>query len=146
MSLRHSGTERRQVSRSIRRPPLALAVRGVGAAPRIQRIHVEVVAIDAEAELVDALREQRGQPAAGGRIAQFEEPALRAAEDELRVFARHLGAGGDPLGLEPHHELEPEPAAGLADRLEAVGEGLGFAEPVAHAIREPALEPGGVKP
>ena len=95
MSLRHSGTERMIVSRSMRRPPLAqlsiqqagvpgqqlvphrvvaldvadlgdpLAVGRIVAAPEAERVDVEVVAVDVHAELVDPLRQQVGQPACG---------------------------------------------------------------------------------
>ena len=76
----------------------------------------------------------------------LKSPPLAAAEDELRVLAGDLRAGGNPLRLEPDDELQPQAVAGVAHRLQPVGKLLRLAGPVAHAVGEIAGEPGGVEP
>src|ERR1035437_4743139 len=86
----------------------ALAVRGVRLPPVTERVDVEVVAIDVDAEVGDTPRQQVRQPAAGGGVAELEEASFVAAEDELGVFAGDLGAGRHALRLEPDDELKTQ--------------------------------------
>ena len=134
-SLRSSGTPRRIVSRSLRRPPLAhesihsfglrrsklvpvgqvtgdvsdlgdaLPILGVRAAPVAQRVDVEVLTIDVDAFAHDQAVDAIDDPLPGVAVAEIHQPAVLATVDPLGMILGQPGVRSRPLGLEPQHEL-----------------------------------------
>ncbi len=124
----------------------ALAVGRIVAPPEIERVDVEIVAIDVHAELGDALREQIGQPSPRGRVAKVIEPAFFAAQHEFGMLAGDLRVLGHAFRFEPHNVLHAQLMTNVANRLQTAGKFLGLAEPVADAVREVADKPTGIEP
>ena len=84
----------------------ALAVGRVGRLPERQRVDVEVVAVDVDAPVADALGEIVGKPLPGGRVAEVEQAvACSRSQHPLGMLLADAALRMYPLRLEPHDEL-----------------------------------------
>ena len=99
----------------------ALAVRGVVGAPEAERVHVEVLAVEVDALLVDQLVDVLGEPFPGLRIAEVQQSAVLAAENPFGMVLGQPGAGRDPLRLEPDDDLHALGMGVVADSRKPLG-------------------------
>jgi hypothetical protein len=82
----------------------SLAVWSIGGLPVWKRIHVEVLAIAAQAEFDDSVRDKVSDKPARLRVAEVQEDGVAAdVEHPVAVLLVPLGALHDALRFEPEH-------------------------------------------
>jgi len=84
----------------------ALAVRGIGAAPRVERVEIEVLAVQVDSLGVNQPVNVRGEPIPGVRVAKVQQPAVGAADHPFRMLLGQPRAGMHSLRLEPDNGPE----------------------------------------
>ncbi len=124
-----------------------LAVLGVVLPPQVQRVDVEVLAVEVDALRGDELVDVVGQPLAGLGVAEVEQAAVGAAEDPLGVVFGQPRAAVDALRLEPHDRPDALGAGMVRDLPQASGEAVGVHLPCAGLAPAPiAPVPAGIHP
>jgi hypothetical protein len=104
----------------------ALAVGLVVGSPGIERIHVEVLAVQIDALAVDEPIDMAGQPFEHRWLAQLEQSAAGAAVDPFGMRVAQPRVGGHSLRLEPDDGLDASRVGVVADGPQTIRKAFVF--------------------